>query len=249
MQLLSLNGINKAYGACEVLKDISFDIGQGSFVSLFGSNAAGKTTLLNIIAGLVPADSGMLISRDALSKDKISYVFQNYRETLFPWKNILENISLPLKLKGVDERERRNKVSELMERFSIDIDLEKYPYQLSGGQQQLVGILRAIITEPALLLLDEPFSALDLKRRWGLQKTVLEIWEQLKITIVFVSHDIDEAIYMADNVILLGGRPAVVERNLKIEIERPRNPKHLTSDEFFMYKKQLLMEFIGDNLA
>lgn len=244
MKLLSVNNISKDYNEKKVLRNISFDVEQEGFVSIFGPNASGKTTFLNIIAGLTNADSGTVEWSDESLKSKVSYVFQNYRETLFPWKNIAENITLPLKLAGVSPSDRKHKVEELLSRFSLVLDLKRYPYQLSGGQQQLVAILRAIITEPALLLLDEPFSALDFPRRLNLQGKVLDIWEQTKTTVIFISHDIDEAIFMADNVVLLGNKPTQVEINLPIEIERPRKPEYLTTEKFIAYKKQLLSTFM-----
>lgn len=247
MQLINLDKVAKSFNDKPILREINFQVEEGSFVSIFGPNAAGKTTLLNIISGIIVPDSGKVNWMKRYSKDKVSYVFQNYRETLFPWKNVWENISLPLKLRGENKSKCKSKVIELAKKFSIAIDLEKYPYELSGGQQQLIAILRAVITDPVLLLLDEPFSALDFARRLELQQKILEIWHEIKTTIIFVSHDLDEAIYLADEVILLGDKPTTIIKHQKIEMERPRDSKDLISQEFVDYKKQLLSEFLSEN--
>lgn len=245
MPLLSLKNISKDFDTQKVLKDISFEVEGGSFISIFGPNGSGKTTLLNVISGLTKQDAGDLIWTGKNSIEKsVAYVFQNYRETLFPWKRIWENISLPLKLQGFNKRECKLRAIELTNKFSIDIDLEKFPYELSGGQQQLIAILRAIIIQPELLLLDEPFSALDFSKKLSLQFTLLKIWEETKITIIFISHDLEEAIFMADRVILLGGKPSQIVEDINIEIARPRNAKTLTNQICVNYRDLLLNSFL-----
>lgn len=247
MKLLEVENISKSFNGKAILKDISFSVEKSSFISIFGPNASGKTTLLNLISGLLIPTDGQIIWESEAAKNKVSYVFQNYRETLFPWRNIWENISLPLKLAGVNAQERKRLVTNLIDKFSIDLDLDKYPYQLSGGQQQLVSIMRAIITEPELLLLDEPFSALDFQKRLFLQSKLLEIWEETKTTIIFISHDLEEAIYMADKVLLIGGIPTSILKSQDIELSRPRDTRHLTDKSFIDYKKLLLDVFIQNN--
>jgi len=245
MNLLSLSNIHKSFDGIPVLKDINLNVEKGSFVSIFGPNAAGKTTLLNIISGLLEPDGGHIEWDDESSKNKVSYVFQNYRETLFPWMRVWENISLPLKLQYENKTECKNRVEELTTRFKINIDLNKYPYELSGGQQQLVAILRAVITNPVLLMLDESFSALDFARRLELQQKILEIWHDIKATVIFISHDLDEAIYLADEVILLGNKPTTIINKQKIDIERPRSSDHLVNKQFVAYKSDLLESFLA----
>jgi NitT/TauT family transport system ATP-binding protein len=246
MTLLSLKHISKSFESKLILKNISFDVEENSFVSIFGPNASGKTTLLNIISGLINPTKGELVWNNSFEK-KVSYVFQNYRETLFPWRNVWENIALPLKLGGVEKNTRKQKVQQLIEKFAIDIDLNKFPYELSGGQQQLVSIMRAIITEPALLLLDEPFSALDFQKRLFLQSKLLEIWEQTKTTIIFVSHDLEEAIYMADEVILLGKNPTEIVKKQNVNIKRPREISDLATSNFITIKESFLVRFLEKN--
>ncbi|WP_162499846.1 ABC transporter ATP-binding protein [Mucilaginibacter terrigena] len=242
---MSLNNISKSFNGKEILKNIDLNIKQENFISIFGPNATGKTTLLNIISGLLQADNGAVVWENEFYKNRVSYVFQNYRETLFPWKRVWENISLPLKLQNVKSAECKDRATDLLGKFAINIDLEKYPYQLSGGQQQLVAILRAIITDPVLLLLDEPFSALDFAKKFELQQKILEIWHEIKATIIFVSHDLDEAIYLADEVVLLGGTPTGIISNVKVEIDRPRTPGDLLSKEFVSYKRLMLDNFLS----
>lgn len=244
MSLIEVRKIGKSYGSHKVLEDITFDIGEHTFVSIFGPNASGKTTLLNIIAGLTKPDEGEIIWKNNNKNISISYVFQNYRESLFPWKNVWENIALPLKLKGKDTKIQKDAVNELVERYSIDIPLNKFPYQLSGGQQQMVAILRALITQPDLLLLDEPFSALDFQRRLFLQNKILEIWEQTEMSVLFISHDLEEAIYLADKVLLFGKKPTQVISERIVSMDRPRNVESLLKQEFINVRELLLNDFL-----
>ncbi len=245
--MIEIKNISKSFNGKDVLKDVSFDIAQNSFISIFGPNAAGKTTLLNLISGLLKPDGGEIIWDGLIDDVKIAYVFQNYRETLFPWKKVIDNICLPLKLKGWSKNDRHHEVRELVEKFNIDIDLQKYPYQLSGGQQQLAAILRGVIIQPNLLLLDEPFSAIDFQRRIYLHEKILDIWEKTKTTIIFISHDLDEAIYLADKVVLIGNKPTTVLTQMQNTLSRPRRIEQLATMEFTDMKKYLLDSFLENS--
>lgn len=238
--MIEIKNISKSFNGKLILKDINFQIDKSSFVSIFGPNAAGKTTLLNLISGLLVPDTGEILWDGGKQKIKVAYVFQDYRDTLFPWRKVIDNIALPLKLKGWSKEDRHKSVNDLIDRFNIELDTQKYPYELSGGQQQLVAILRGIITSPDLLLLDEPFSAIDFQRKIYLHSKILEIWQKTKTTIVFISHDLEEAIYLADKVILIGGRPTTVLKESASEISRPRYTEQTTTQEFIDMKKGLL---------
>lgn len=243
---LHLEKVSKSYNGKKVLDDVSFAVRKGSITSIFGPNASGKTTLLNIISGLDHQDAGSVLyngNGDSLPL-QVSYVFQNYTESLLPWRTVEHNIALPLKLRGIPARERSGRVRMLVEKYRVDIDLDKFPYQLSGGQQQLVAILRALIVGPDLLLLDEPFSAIDFQKKLYLHRILLEIWEQTGTTILLISHDMEEAIYLADTVLLLGGAPAHILMNLPNDLPRPRQPDMVALPEFARQKGKLLECFL-----
>ena len=189
--MLKLIDVSKNYSnkisSFKVLDSINFELQKGSFLSIFGPNGSGKTTLLNIIAGLVKQDSGKITYNNvSISYAKISYVFQNYRETLFPWLKVIDNITMPLKLQGIGKLERDTYAENLVTKFHIQVDLKAYPYNLSGGQQQLVVLLRSLIIKPDLLLLDEPFSALDYQTTLFLYQKLLEIWQDTKVTLILI---------------------------------------------------------------
>ncbi len=225
----------------EVIKNLSLELPSNSFTTIFGPNGSGKSTLLNILSGILTFDSGSLITSN--EQYSVGYVFQDFRATLFPWKKAIDNIAYPLELRGIDKKTRRKKALEILERFSIDIPYMNYPYQLSGGQQQLTSISRALINDPKLLLLDEPFSALDYETRFFMHKKIQEIWTELKSTILFVSHELDEAIYLADYVVFFSKRPATVIQRLDVKLSRPRLPVMMEEEEFFKLKSEGLKIF------
>jgi len=209
-----------------VLNSISFDVSEGSFTSIFGPNGSGKTTILNIISGISKADSGIIrIKETSAAKTNISYVFQDYSSSLMPWLTCLDNIALPLKLHSMKNRsERRRFVENFVEQ---DLQLSgipfyRYPYQCSGGQKQMTALARALITQPELLLIDEGFGSLDYSTRLSLEKKLLEIWQKLKNTILLVSHEIDEAIFISDKIIILSKAPSSVIDIVQVDLPRPR---------------------------
>ena len=231
------------------LESITLDIYKGEFVTIFGPNGCGKTTLVNIFAGLVEADSGKLSSDYGHPEDlKKCYVWQNYRDALLPWRPISENISFPLKLAGVPRQTRRMHVTELMERFGIRLDPDARTYSLSGGEQQIVSILRGLIIEPEIMLLDEPFSALDYQMNLKMEAKIMEIWAKTKITTVFVSHDLDQAVLLADRIVLLSRGPSHVRRIFENDLPRPRSVDMLGHPKHVALKKEILGLFKEDTL-
>src|SRR5262249_28385354 len=158
---LTVRGLRKAFGSTIIYNDFNIDLPLGKFISIFGPNGCGKSTLINVISGLMPMDAGeALYDGRRISETKISYVFQNYRDALFPWLKAIDNIHYPLKVMGLSKAERNKRAGKLLADFDVPIDLNAYPYTLSGGQQQALSILRALVTEPEVLFLDEPFSSL-----------------------------------------------------------------------------------------
>ena len=228
----------------KVLNDISFTVNKGSFVTIFGPNGSGKTTLFNIISGLVESDSNSIkLDGKPVRQSKISFLFQNFSETLFPWKTCMENIAFPLELDGISEDQRVKKVDSLLEMLDIQVPLNQFPYQCSGGQNQLVAIARALIRNPDLLLMDEPFSALDYERRIAMENKLLDIWSKSKVTTLCISHDIDEAVYLSDKVIVLSKIPTRVEGEVIVNLPRPREQNIMETSEFYEIRKEVLRKF------
>lgn len=236
-------------GELRGVKDINLEIEPGEFVTIFGPNGCGKSTLINIFAGLLQADSGALTSDYGdLAEMKKCYVWQNYRDALLPWRSIADNISFPLKLAGVPKHERRRQVTEIMDRFGIGLDPEARTYSLSGGEQQIVSILRGLITEPKLMLLDEPFSALDYQMNLTMEAKIMEIWAKTRITTVFVSHDLDQAVLLADRIVLLSRGPGHVRRIFRNTLPRPRSVEMLSDPQHVSLKHEILELFKKDAL-
>jgi NitT/TauT family transport system ATP-binding protein len=246
MSVISIKNLKKSFvnngRKVEVLDGINLEIERGEFLVIFGPNGCGKTTLLNIISKLESKDSGEIISDGVL---KTSFVFQNYREALFPWQKIIDNIAFPLQLKGISRKERYAKVESLVSSLGLNFDLRTYPYELSGGQQQMVAILRALITEPDLLLLDEPFSSLDYKTTLLMQEKILEIWQQFKLTILFVTHEIDEAIFLSSRIALMNDKPSCIVKVLDNNLAYPRHWSMVGSAQFSNLKQMALDIFMS----
>jgi NitT/TauT family transport system ATP-binding protein len=213
-------------------------------VSVFGPNGCGKSTLINIVAGLVPADAGtVLFGGKTLARTKIGYVFQNYREALFPWLRSIDNIEYPLKLARLPKPERKRRVEKLVEHLGVKVDLRRYPYELSGGQQQLVSIMRALVVEPEVLFLDEPFSALDYEMTLFMREQLQRIFLETRTTTVFVSHGLEEAVYLADRVLLLSRHPARIADFPDVPLARPRSDRTLSEGAFVALKGHCLEIF------
>jgi NitT/TauT family transport system ATP-binding protein len=197
--------------------------------------------LINMIAGLVPADAGqILFDGRRLAEIKFGYVFQNYREALFPWMRAFDNIAYPLKLMNVPPAERRARTEKLVAHLGVKLNLGLYPYQMSGGQQQLVSILRALVVEPEILFLDEPFSALDYEMTLFMREQLQRIFLETGTTTILVSHDLEEAVFLADKVLLLSRHPARVAAFAPVGAARPRTDATLSEADFVRTKAECL---------
>ncbi len=200
---VTIQNLCKEFGGIPLYKDFNLDIKAGKIVSIFGPNGCGKSTLINMVAGLMPIDSGqVLFDGKTLTQTKIGYVFQNYRDALFPWMSAWDNIAYPLKRMGMDKGQLQQRVDELIELFEIKFNLKQYPYELSGGQQQTVCIMRALASEPEVLFLDEPFSALDFEMTLFIREKLQEANLKTGVTMVIVSHDLEDAVFLADQILL-----------------------------------------------
>jgi NitT/TauT family transport system ATP-binding protein len=241
---ITIRGLTKYFAGWPLYEDFNLDIPKNKIVSVFGPNGCGKSTLINMIAGLVPIDSGqILFDGKSLADTKIGYVFQNYREALFPWLRTIDNIAYPLKLEGKSHKQIEQRMEELVASFDVKFDLKRYPYELSGGQQQTASIMRALAPKPEVLFLDEPFSALDFEMTLFIREKLQEVFMQTGTTMMLVSHDLEEAVYLADQVLLLTKRPTRVAEILSYGDVRPRTVETLSTASFIATKKLSLEIF------
>ncbi len=241
---VTIRGLSKRFPDAVIYDNFDLDLPRGKLISVFGPNGCGKSTLINMIAGLFPLDAGEALFDGKPLKDiKFGYVFQNYREALFPWLHAFDNIAYPLKLMGLAKPERTRRVEQLVAHLEVKIDLNLYPYQLSGGQQQLVSIMRALVVEPEILFLDEPFSALDYEMTLFMRAQLQRIFMETATTTVLVSHDLEEAVYLADLILLLSRRPARVADFVAYNAPRPRTDATLSEPEFVRVKAHCLEVF------
>lgn len=221
----------------EVLKDISFEVNEGEFVSLLGPSGCGKTTLLTIIAGFKDSTSGEIIVKDKVVKgpgvDR-GFVFQNY--ALFPWMNVEKNIMYPMKQQKISAEKRKERLKELLKMAKLEGKEKLYISQLSGGMKQRVAVIRALACKPEVLLMDEPLGAVDFQMRKILQEEMESIFMNDKTTSIMVTHDVDEAVYMSDRVIVMSTDKGKILEDLRIDLERPRNRE---CEKYNEYKDEL----------
>jgi NitT/TauT family transport system ATP-binding protein len=241
---VTIRGLSKRFDKAVIYDNFDLDIPRGELISVFGPNGCGKSTLINIVAGLIAPEAGQILFDGMLLNEiKFGYVFQNYREALFPWLRAFDNIGYPLKMMRVAPAEQRARTEKLVAHLGIKLDLNLYPYQMSGGQQQLVSIMRALIVEPEILFLDEPFSALDYEMTLFMREQLQRIFMETGTTTVLVSHDLEEAVFLADRVLLLSRHPARVADFTPVTAARPRTDATLSDPEFVRTKAHCLEVF------
>ncbi len=219
--LLSVKNLGRSFGYHTVLGNINVEVQAGEFMCIVGPSGAGKTTLLQCLSGLLEPTSGTVSLNGKTVTEppaEMAIVFQDYSRSLMPWLSILDNVSLPLRSKGLAKAEIKAKATAALEEVGLAGHLHKFPWQLSGGMQQRVAIARALAYEPAIVLMDEPFASVDAQTRADLEDLTLKVKKHLGITVLLVTHDIDEAVYLADRVLVLGGKPTevvdLIETNL-----------------------------------
>lgn len=235
MTLIRFENISKSFKGedgvkKQVFSSLNFEIKKSGFYTIVGPNGSGKSTILNLIARTIKPDSGKIIFNFKTKNPNIGYIWQDYRASLLPWLNVGSNIAFPLKVKGVSRKERLEKAKEILKGFITDFDINRKTYELSGGQLQMINILRNMIISPDILLLDEPFSALDQFNRWSLGFRFEKIWLDLKIPVIFISHDVDEAILLGDEIFLLN-KNGQIEKSIINDSPRPRNVEMLSSEK------------------
>jgi len=245
---VTVEGLSKAfrsdYGESSgdvVLQDMRLSLNAGELCTVFGPNGCGKTTLLNLLAGLSKPDAGAIaIGGREPTPGLAAYMFQNFKDSLYPWRTVEGNLLFPLECKIRSKAEQINRLRDFLKVFALPIPLRARVYELSVGQQQMVALARALITQPRFVLMDEPFSALDFHTRRCMQERLLSYWQDTGSTILVVSHEIDEAIYLGQRLILFPPRPVTAVREVRIQLPLPRSRDVLYTQEHFRIRSEAL---------
>lgn len=241
MAELKVCNVSKSFDGRKIIEDISLELKEGELVSLLGTSGGGKTTLFNIIAGLYEPDEGeVLLDGNHITGQtgRVSYMLQ--KDLLLPYKTIEDNVALPLSLKGASKTEARAEAGKYFQEFGLSGTEKKYPHQLSGGMRQRAALLRTYMFSSEIALLDEPFSALDTLTKREMHKWYLGVMNKIKLSTLFITHDIDEAILLSDRIYLLTGNPGTVSHMIEIKEKKPRNSEFMLTTEFLDYKKKIL---------
>ena len=228
--MLEIRSLGKTYGtgdkATHAIRDVSFVVEEGEFVCVVGPSGCGKTTLLKCVAGLLPPSSGEVTLRGRAVNsppEEMALVFQEYSRSLFPWMSVRNNVQLPLGHKGLRRSERSRLVEDALDEVGLTGFMDHYPWQLSGGMQQRVAIARALAYQPSILLMDEPFASVDAQTRDDLEDLVLQVRKDYGVTILFVTHDIDESVYLADRIVVLTHAPTEVKEVVPVDLGSDRD--------------------------
>jgi NitT/TauT family transport system ATP-binding protein len=245
MPLIQARQISKTYSSDKgeptpALDDFNIDVEKNEFVSIVGPSGCGKTTFLQMVAGLEPVTRGNLLleGKPVVGPDPAhAIVFQEY--LLFPWRTVLQNVEFGPEVRGFPKRNRKLLAEKYIKLVGLEGFEKRYPHELSGGMKQKAAIARALSNEPKVLLMDEPFASLDALTRETLQQELLRIWQQTEATVLFVTHSITEAIYLADRVIVMSRRPGCIKGEVKINLARPRTGQMLTSPEFIGHEQKI----------
>jgi NitT/TauT family transport system ATP-binding protein len=239
--LLEIHRLRKVYDShgrqVEALADLTFSVSAGQLVCVVGPSGCGKTTLLRCLGGLLPPTAGTLrVGGEPVTgpPDGLAIVFQEYGRSLFPWLKVNENVDLPLKAKGLRRQQRATLVAEALAAVGLADAHSAWPWQLSGGMQQRVAIARAVAFQPRVLLMDEPFAAVDAQTRADLEDLIRSVWQRLGVTLLFVTHDIDEAVYLGQRVVVLSAAPTVVAEDLTIDLPAERDQLTTRADPRFL---------------
>ena len=246
--LVEARDVKKAYGTAQILDGLNFEVCRGEFVCIVGPSGSGKTTLLRIIAGLLaPSDGQIIFEGDVVTAPpaKLAVVFQDYSRSLMPWLKVEDNIDLVLQ-KKLAKPERATTVERVLDAVGLAGKGPRYPWEMSGGMQQRAAIARGLAYQPDVLLMDEPFAAVDAQTRIDLEDLVLRVRHEFDTTVLFVTHDIDEAVYLADRVLVLSGAPTKVTENLVVDLPRPRDQVATKADPRYAQLRNHVLTLIQE---
>lgn len=241
MAVLKVDKVSKSFDGEEIIRNISLELHEGEIVSLLGVSGGGKTTLFNIISGLsVPDEGAVYLNKENITgkPGNVSYMLQ--KDLLLPYRTIVDNVALPLMIRGIKKAEARQKAASYFREFGLQGTENKYPAQLSGGMKQRAALLRTYLFSEKVALLDEPFSALDMLTKGAVHEWYLDIMEKIKLSTLFITHDIDEAILLSDRIYLLTGKPGQLTKEIVIEEPKPRRKDFNLSEQFLSYKKEII---------
>lgn len=247
MAVLEVRDVSKSFDEEQIINHISIELHEGEIVSLLGVSGGGKTTLFNIIAGLSLPDEGSVWIDDEEITGKpgnVSYMLQ--KDLLLPYRTILDNVALPLMIRGMKKKEAREKAAPYFAEFGLAGTEKKYPAQLSGGMKQRAALLRTYLFSQKVALLDEPFSALDMLTKQAMHEWYLDVMERIKLSTLFITHDIDEAILLSDRIYLLTGKPGQITKEIVIQEPKPRTQDFKLTEAFLQYKKEILQHLSGE---
>ncbi|MGG7057202.1 ABC transporter ATP-binding protein [Clostridium tertium] len=228
-----LKNVSKSFDDMEILKDINIEVNKGELVSILGPSGSGKSTIFNILTNIIKSDNG-LVKVDG----KLSYMYQ--KDMMVPWKKVIDNIGIPLIFKGKSKKESREDVKKHIEEFGLGGFEYKYPSQLSGGMKQRANFLKTYLTTNDIMLLDEPFGALDSMTRRKMQRWLLDLTKEMNSTILFITHDIEEAILLSNRIYIISEKPAVIKGEIKVNLPKERNEDIVISEEFIKIKKDII---------
>ena len=246
--ILTADNISKTYGENQVLKDINISLGAGELVSILGVSGVGKTTLFNVLSGLILPDTGRvtLKGEDVTGQTgRLSYMQQ--KDLLLEHKTVLDNTALPLILSGMKKTAARDMAADYFDQFGLHGTENKYPSQLSGGMRQRAAFLRTYLCGCPVALLDEPFSALDTHTKRAMEEWYLGVMDEIKLSTLFITHDVDEAVLISDRIYIMSGRPAEISAKIAISEPKPRTGEFMLSDVFIQYKREITSRISGDN--
>ena len=252
MSLISIRNVGKTFGDFTALRGVSLDVEAGTFVSMVGPSGCGKSTLLQILGGLLPASSGDIRLKDTPVTGpprEMIYVFQQYNRSLYPWRTVRNNVAFGLESTGIGGAEIQRKCAEYIDLVGLSGFEHHYPHQLSGGMQQRVAVARALARNPAVLLMDEAFGSVDAQTRAGLQDLLLRLWREYRFTVLFVTHDIDEAIYLAEKIVVLSASPATVRTAIATELGYPRHQVTTRESERYLAHRRHLYSLVFSDSA
>ncbi|KAA9158082.1 ABC transporter ATP-binding protein [Amycolatopsis acidicola] len=250
--ILEVEGLRKSYGRELVLEDISVRVFDGELVSIVGPSGCGKTTMLRCLSGLLPFDAGTVrVAGQPVTgpPDTLGLVFQDYSRSLLPWQSVEENVRLPLRYKAISKKEAAGRAAEALDSVGLSAHVRKKPWQLSGGMQQRVAIARALAYHPRLLLMDEPFASVDAQTRVELEDLTLKLWEERDMTVAFVTHDIDEAIYLGGRIVVLTRTPTTIREVMPVDLSRPRDQIATKATEEFARLRASVFDALGHRSA